>query len=355
MSDTKIITTIGPSSLNAEVLSFFKQHSVEYARLNFSHSGTDWHLEAGKRCRKAGLKLLVDLGGPKIRLGELRSDTKIESGQKVVLEYLDQALNYPFDLETGETVLPVALDVVPVLAIDKIVLIDDGKLCLKVYKIEGARAFCTVEAGGIFKSRKGVNLPKSSFQTSFLTARDKTMIRDTLADLVPEVMACSFVKTKKDVDEIKDFLKKVILEKNIDSAYFPKICCKLEQNEVFMGENLTEIVQASDIVMIARGDLALEVSPVHLSLPFLQEKIKRVCENQNKPFVIATQILESMTSCPVPTRAEMSDLYRAVILDKADFIMLSGESAIGNYPTECVKLMNDMIAQSELMQKEILG
>ena len=355
MSSTKIITTIGPSSLNSETLAFFKSHRVEYARLNFSHSASDWHIDAGNKCCDAGLKLLMDLGGPKIRLGILHEDTEIKKDTKVALELTKDGISYPFHLKTGEIVLPVAVDLTPALVTGREILIDDGKFRLIVDRIESDRVFCTVFAGGLFKSRKGVNLPKSSLKVSFLTDRDKSMIIDTLAFLKPDVVACSFVKTKDDIDEMKAFLKNVIAEQGIDSNYFPKICCKLEQHELFVDNNLENIVQACDLVMIARGDLALEVTPAHLILPFLQEKIERVCRKFNKPFVVATQVLESMIDCPVPTRAEVSDLYRAVILDKADYIMLSGESAMGHYPIQCVELMHDMITKGEGLSKEVLG
>ena len=354
MSSTKIITTIGPSSLNSEILTFFKNHSVEYARLNFSHSTSDWHIDAGKKCRQVGLKLLIDLGGPKIRLGVLESDIEIKKRIKIAFELTKEGIKYPFYLEANEIVLPLAIDLALVLVAGQEILVDDGKLRLIVDKVEDGRIFCTVVVGGVFKSRKGVNLPKSSLKMSFLTDRDKNMITDTLAHLKPDMVACSFIKTKDDVDEIKTFLKKIITEQNIDPSYFPEICCKLEQRELFIADNLKDVVEACDLVMIARGDLALEVTPVHLVLPFLQEKIKQVCKRLNKPFVIATQILESMIDCPVPTRAEVSDLYRAVMLDKADYVMLSGESAIGHYPTQCVELMDDMIIKGEGLRKDIL-
>jgi pyruvate kinase len=355
MSATKIITTIGPSSLDDQILRFFKNHSVEYARLNFSHSNSSWHIEAAQKCRQAGLKLLVDLGGPKIRLGELYQDTKISTGSKIVLEHAKNTLSYPYNLETGEIVIPVAVDLSPDVALGSQVLIDDGKLSLIIDEIEGERVICTVTAGGVFKSRKGVNLPESSIKISFLTDRDKIMLEDTLAILKPDMIACSFIKSQKDIEEIKDFIGDLIAVQNIDSNYFPKICSKLEQHELFDGDNLEEVIKGSDLLMIARGDLALEVEPIHIVVPFLQEKIERACRKFNKPFVVATQILESMISCPAPSRAEISDLYRAVMIDKADFIMLSGESAMGNYPKECVQLMDDMITKGEGLSKEILG
>jgi pyruvate kinase len=354
MSNTKIITTIGPSSLNLETLTYFKNHSVEFARLNFSHSASEWHIEAGQKCREAGLKLLVDLGGPKIRLGVLHQDTEIQSGEKIILETANPDISYPFNKDS-RLVLPVAVDLSKAVKADSQILIDDGKLRLLVEKVENSQVYCIVEAGGIFRSRKGVNLPKTSLEISFLTDRDRQMLVDTLATLKPEVVACSFVKSKADIDEIKNYLKTIIKDQNIDSDYFPQICGKLEQHELFLDNNLEQVVDACDILMIARGDLALEVTPAHLILPFLQEKIERVCRTKNKPFVVATQILETMISCPVPTRAEVSDLYRAVLVDKADYIMLSGESAMGQYPRQCIELMDAMIKDGERLQAEILA
>ncbi len=351
---TTIITTIGPSCLNDTTLSFFKNHSVEYARLNFSHSSSQWHIDAGKQCRENGLKLLMDLGGPKIRLGVLQEDTKIENGAKIALEHTKES-SYPYKLKSGVTVLPVAVDLAPALAVGRQILVDDGKLDLVVDAIEGEHIFCTVRAGGVFRSRKGVNLPESSLAISFLTDRDKQMLRETLKDLQPDVIASSFVKTKADIDMIKDYIHQIIQEEGIDNSYFPLICAKLEQHELFVNGNLEEIIDASDILMIARGDLALEVTPAHVILPFLQERIIRACKKAGKPFVVATQILETMISTPVPTRAEVSDLYRAVVLDEADFIMLSGESAMGEYPIQCVQLMDDMIQNHTKYQAEILG
>ena len=354
MPKTKIITTIGPSSLSNETLNFFKEHSVEYARLNFSHSASDWHIDAGNKCRQFGLSLLMDLGGPKIRLGILHEDTKLKTNSECVLELSNESKSYPYKLSTGEIVLPIAVDVSKALAEGRFVLVDDGKLKLEVLKVESGLVFCKVLSGGIFKSRKGVNLPKSSLDISFLTDRDKQMIKDTLKHLKPEVVACSFVKSAKDIEQMKDYIAQVIKEDEIDPNYFPKICAKLEQHEVFADNNLEELVQVCDLIMIARGDLALEVTPAHIILPFLQEKIERACRKYNKPFVVATQILESMIDCPVPTRAEVSDLYRAVVLDQADYIMLSGESAMGNYPIECVTLMHSMIRDSHTFNSEIL-
>jgi pyruvate kinase len=160
--------------------------------------------------------------------------------------------------------------------------------------------------------------------------------------LKPEVVAVSFVKTVKDLELLKSFIKKILSENKI-SDYFPKICPKLEMGEAVKDENLETIVDFSDLVMIARGDLALEAHPLHINVPFNQEKIKHVCRQQNKPFIVATQILESMIDSPVPTRSEVSDLYRAVILDEADFVMLSAESAAGKYGRKCVDLMKTMI------------
>lgn len=347
-SKTRIITTIGPSSSDSRTLQFFADHHVRYARLNFSHSTSQWHIEAGKLCRKHGLELLIDLGGPKIRLGEMDQDVPLQAGDPVIVEYADKNRTYP-RRESDIMVLPISVNIAGVAEHGKTILIDDGKVALQVDSVEGTQVLAHVTYGGIVRQRKGVNIPNGSPDVDFLTHRDKEMLRDTLVILRPEVVACSFVKSVKDVQLIKKFIHTILAEHAI-SGYFPKICPKIEQFEAVQEGVLEDIVDESDIVMIARGDLALEVTPLHIQVPFYQERIKNVCKAKGKQFIVATQILESMIDSPVPTRAEMSDLYRAVVLDDADYIMLSGESAMGKYAIECVDLMSQMISQTAHLQ-----
>ncbi len=345
---TKIIATIGPTSEDLETLSFFAAHNVEYARLNFSHNTPDWHIACGKKVRQAGLKILADVSGPKIRLGDLVSDIEAPEGMEIILEKQDLEIDYPVWKEEGQNhilVLPTLLDLAPFLAPDRVLLIDDGKVELKVEKVVEGKIFAKVVFGGKIRSHKGINLPETDIKINFLTKRDVEFLSQVLPVLKPEVVAVSFVKTVKDLEILKDFVTKVLADNNI-TGYFPQICPKLEMGEALKMENLEQIVDFCDLIMIARGDLALEAHPLHINVPFNQEKIKQACQAKNKPFIVATQILESMISSPVPTRAEVSDLYRAVILDKANFVMLSGEAASGEYPKKCVELMETMIKMS---------
>jgi pyruvate kinase len=351
MPHTRIITTIGPTSLTPETLSFFAAHSVELARLNFSHGQSEWHVKAGQICRSHGLQLLIDLGGPKIRTGEMKQELEVATGQQIILEKENvESGDYPRQRD-GFWVIPTAVDLSKDIEAGRIILVDDGKISLKVDKIQNSEVFCTVTFGGPIKSRKGLNMPGGSLNVEFLTKRDREMLRATLPELKPEVVACSFVRSVEDILLIKNFIQQLIEENGLHD-YFPKICAKIEQYEAVQDGHLEKIVAASDLIMIARGDLALEVAPVHIQVPFYQEKIKRVCREQNKPFVVATQILESMINSPVPTRAEISDLYRAVITDTADYVMLSGESAVGSFARECVTLMHTMIMEQKQMSEQ---
>jgi pyruvate kinase len=342
---SKIITTIGPASESSEVLQYFKDHKVQIARLNFSHNVVDWHIQTGLKARQVGLELMVDLAGPKILVGELGGDLILETGKKVIIEFEKFGQTYPYN-ETinGEemVVIPSYLEFAEFVEVGKAVLIDDGKVELQVSQKIDNRLICDIIFGSKVRSHKGINLPGSDVKIDFLVERDREFLTAVLPVLMPEYVAPSFVKTFADVEYLETFMKEILTSQGI-TDYFPKIVTKVEMEAAVSDENLPLIVGKSDIIMIARGDLALETYPLHVRVPFLQEKIKQECLKQKTPFVVATQILESMFSSPVPCRAEVSDLYRAVVLDKADFVMLSGESAAGGFAKECVKLMETMI------------
>jgi len=351
---SKIITTLGPSSQSLEVLKFFREHKVQIARLNFSHNVVEWHIKTGKLAREVGLELLVDLDGPKVLLGDIQRDVAITKGETVILEKQIPGKIYPIWEEIeGQNllVLPCYFDLTKFLKPDKAVLFDDGKLELKSQKIQDERVFCTVIFGGNVKSHKGINLPGTDLNIDFLVERDKAMLKATVKEIKPEYIAPSFVKNMDDLMTLQKFLEDILGYKKPQKPnndynspdYFPKICTKLEMAEVMEDKNLLEVVEYSDMLMIARGDLALETFPLHITVPLLQDKIAKLCREKNKPFVVATQILESMVTSPVPTRAEISDLYRAIHLNRADFVMLSAESAAGNFAIKCVELMEKMI------------
>jgi pyruvate kinase len=208
------------------------------------------------------------------------------------------------------------------------------------------KIYCTAVNNGLVKSGKGINLPISDLKIDFLTERDRYMMAGCLPNIKPEYVACSFVKTAHDVVRMRGLIKEILDENNI-TDYQPKICVKLEMGMALTDENLAEIMDNCDMVMVARGDLALEAKPLHLAVPFLQDKIVDMAKIKNVPVIVATQMLESMINTPVPTRAEVSDIYRAIRHNQANFIMLSAESASGEYPRESVKLMSDMIEYSK--------
>jgi pyruvate kinase len=344
---TKIITTIGPASQDIGTLMFFAEHGVEIARLNFSHNIPQWHIETGKKARQAGLKLMVDLAGPKVLVGDLDYELEVEQGTLIIFEKQNHNKKYPLwekDNNQEILVLPCYFNITEFVKVGDDILIDDGKVNLVIEKIENQRILSKVKFGGKIKSHKGINLPDTDLKIDFLVERDRDFLMAVLPKLKPEIIAPSFVKTSKDLNLLNSFIQKIKEENNM-LDYNPEICTKVEMGEVVEDKNLNEIIEKSQMIMIARGDLALEAKPLHIGVPFLQEKIKKLCQQKNTPFVIATQILESMFSSPVPTRAEVSDLYRAVVIDKADYIMLSAESAAGKYARKCVELMHEMISK----------
>lgn len=174
----------------------------------------------------------------------------------------------------------------------------------------------------------------------FLTENDHRLIEKLLPKIKPKYVATSFVKTVDDIRRLKNAIHEAL---GNAKDYFPRIVAKIEMAEAIEPTNITKIVEECEMIMVARGDLALETTPVHIRVPFIQAELVQLCQRMKKPFIIATQILESMITCPVPTRAEVSDLYRAVVLDKANYVMLSGEAAVGQYPKECVGIMHDLI------------
>ena len=352
---TKIITTLGPSSQTSDVLEYFAKHSVSIGRLNFSHNVAVWHIETGKLARKAGLELLVDLAGPKVLIGDMDSPVELQTGSKVIIyeEAMFANKTLWFKQENAAlTILPCMFSIQKFVDISKSVLIDDGKVSLIVDEIYDDHIVCDVVFGGFVKSHKGINLPGSHVTIPFLVDRDRDLLAAVLPALKPEYVAPSFVQSVHQLDELKEFMQG-ILDKAEIKDYFPKICTKLEMALAVNSPVLEQLVESSDMLMFARGDLALETQPINLAVPFYQEKVKQICQKNGKPFIVATQILESMMSCPVPTRAEVSDLYRAVVIDQADYVMLSGESAAGQFPIQCVNLMDEMINQAGDIAKKV--
>jgi pyruvate kinase len=341
---TKIVTTIGPASFNPETLNFFKNNKVSIARLNFSHGSIEAHTNMGHTCREYGFEIMFDTAGPKVLLGALEA-FDLKTGVKVGLEPVKKDSTYPYQ-EDGITIMPCQFDIDKFVKEGATILIDDGKLRLRCSSIDAAsnRVYATVEFGGFVKANKGVNLPGTDVNIPFLVPRDRELISACLHTVKPEWIAPSFVKSVEDLNELQAFIDE-LCEKNDLGDYRPKICTKVEMAEAI--DNFDSILEASDMIMIARGDLAIEMTPINIATPFMQDMIAEKCKAAGKPFIVATQILETMMDSPVPTRAEVSDLYRAIKYNQADYVMLSGETAAGQFPTACVGLMANMISMIE--------
>jgi pyruvate kinase len=345
MSKTKIIATLGPASNDKEILQYFADHSVTVARLNFSHSVSQSHIDRAKMAQAVGLETMIDLGGPKIRLDEISGEVMLETGATVCLENKMEGTVYPYNHEYQDSsfmTIPVRFEIYKFVEAGRVLLLDDGKIRLEVTDVVGEKVFAKVAVGGMIKSGKSINLPYSDVIVDFLTARDKQMLTESLAIIRPQYVACSFVKSASDIDIIRDYITGLLKEQGV-TDYYPKICVKLETYQVLEKDVLQAVVDTCDLMMIARGDMALETLPAHILVPQFQDLIAEFCQKANKPFVVATEALDSMISKPTPSRAEISDIYRSIAINKADYIMLSGESAAGQFPREAVTVMHEMI------------
>ncbi len=326
---TKIVCTIGPASSSPAVINRLVAAGMDAARLNFSHGTRDDHAERVRLLRetqeRAGrpLALMADLQGPKIRIGELDRPRALVEGDDVIVagEGSDELGDLP--------VSPAALT--QVLVPGHELLIDDGLVRLRVNGVEDGRARTTVVVGGVVGSHKGVNLPGVPIPVPSLTEKDLSDL-DFALELGIDYVALSFVRAAADVHRLRELLGAA------DSRAL--VVAKIEKAEAV--EELEAIISASDAVMVARGDLGVEIGPA--AVPLVQKRIILSALEHGKPAITATQMLESMIRHPEPTRAEASDVANA-ILDGTSAVMLSGETAVGNYPVESVVTM-DRIARA---------
>jgi pyruvate kinase len=335
----KIVATMGPSTTNKEILRNLFKEGVNIARLNFSHGSHEDHAKMIKNIREIAKELSIpiaimqDLQGPKIRTGELGNGINLVEGETVILTTDEE--------NAKEHEIPVDFPNLPSLVFPgKLILMDDGNLELKVIETKGNQVFAKVVLGGLLKSHKGINLPGTPLTISGFTEKDK---RDLVFGISHNVdaVAISFVRTPDDIEVVRN----AILELAPDKKSVP-IIAKLERPEAL--DNLAEIIDISDGVMVARGDLGVELPPE--MVPIVQKQIINMANKKGKIVITATQMLDSMINNPRPTRAEASDVANA-IFDGTDAVMLSGETAAGKHPLEAVKIMNKIIIQSELNLK----
>jgi pyruvate kinase len=336
----KIVATLGPALDEPERLRAALAAGIDVVRLNFSHGDAEEHRRRLELVREISEDLgrnvgsLGDLQGPKIRLGVLPEDgVTLADGGQVVLHAGRETVD-AYEDGDGTPLLPVvyehlADDVEP----GAIILVDDGLLRLVVSRVEGDRVTARVVAGGVASSRKGVNLPGVRVSASSLTEKDREDVQ-TMVDLGVDWIALSFVRSPQDVEEVRDLVREL-------GGQQP-IVAKLERPEAV--ENLEGIVAVSDAVMVARGDLGVEVGPERV--PAIQKEMIDLANRESKPVITATEMLDSMIRNPRPTRAEASDVANA-IFDGTDAVMLSGETAAGRYPVEAVRTMARVIEVAE--------
>jgi pyruvate kinase len=306
---------------------------LDVARLNFSHGDHDGHKRAIATLREVSSKsgkpiaLLQDLQGPKIRTGKLAEDSvELRTGQRFVITTEEMLGNSEM---VSTTYKNLAADVQP----GNTLLIDDGMLRLKVLETDGTKVTCEVLYGGTLKNNKGINLPEVKMTVPALTDKDKQDLRFGLEQDV-DFIALSFVREGKDVQELKD----LIAEAGKDIP----VIAKIEKPQAL--HNIDEILDVADGIMVARGDLGVELNPE--KVPVIQKFLIKKANARGAAVITATQMLESMISNPSPTRAEASDVANA-IFDDSDAVMLSGETAFGKFPVETVKMMSRIIQETE--------
>lgn len=323
---TKIICTIGPACNTEDMMAKMIKAGMNVCRINLSHSDKTEFVQTIKKIEKArgiaGMPaaILLDTRGPEVRVGKFENDkAQLERGNKV-------ALKYGNFLGNSQTISVTYDKLYKDLTKESTILLDDGALELKVTNIKGDEIICEVVIGGIIKNNKGINIPGVSLKLPILSVKDKDDIKAGIECNV-DFIAASFVRCTKDVKTIRDFLDK-------NGGQGISIISKIENQQGI--DNLDEIIECSDGVMVARGDLGVEMPKE--SIPLLQKMVIKKCNEKAVPVITATQMLESMYNSPTPTRAELSDIANAVI-DGTDVIMLSGETAAGKYPLLSVKQM----------------
>jgi pyruvate kinase len=335
---TKIVATLGPASSDPALLQKMIEAGVNVVRLNFSHGVAQDHIDRAAMVRLASkaagreVAIMADLQGPKIRVGKFANDhTMLVDGATFILDA--QRTELGDDLAVGLDYKELPRDV----KAGDVLLLNDGLIVLTVAKVKGEQVFTTVTVGGKLSNNKGINKKGGGLTAPALTAKDMEDIK-TAMSFQADYVAVSFPQNATDMEMARQLC-------NVAGAEYrhkPMLIAKIERAEAI--PKLEEIIAASDSIMVARGDLAIEVG--NAAVPALQKKMIRMARAMDKTVITATQMMESMISAPVPTRAEVSDVANAV-LDGTDAVMLSAESAAGKYPLETVIAMSEICAAAE--------
>jgi len=334
---TKIVTTLGPSTDNLEVLRGLIAAGANVVRLNFSHGSPEDHKRRVDMVRTAAeeqghiVGILADLQGPKIRVARFKNKKiDLPEGGQFILD-ADLATDAGDDKSVGIDYKELPRDV----KADDVLLLDDGRVVMTVLKVEGNKIFCRVKVGGILSNNKGINRQGGGLSAGALTDKDREDLKTAVA-IGADYIAISFVRSAEDVLETKELIKQ--------AGGNAGVIAKIERLEAIVPETLDKIIQASDGIMVARGDLAVEIGDAEV--PAAQKLMISRARSLNRPVITATQMMESMITSQVPTRAEVSDVANAV-LDNTDAVMLSAETASGSYPIVVVKTMHRVCVAAE--------
>jgi len=330
---TKIVATLGPASSSEEVLERMIDAGVNVVRLNLAHGTAQHHIECAGLVRTIASRLrrpigvLCDLQGPKIRIGKFEdNEVQLAAGAKFILDAECELGNQE---RVGLDYKTLPAEVKP----GTVLLLDDGRIVMRVDAVHGSEVHCTVEMGGTLSDNKGINRKGGGLAAEALTAKDREDIK-TAVTIEADYVAISFPRSGADVRLARDLVRAAGGRANI--------VAKIERAEAIPA--LEEIIEAADVIMVARGDLGVEVGDA--AVPGLQKRMIRMARAQNKLVITATQMLESMITNPIPTRAEVSDVANAV-LDGTDAVMLSAESAVGAYPVEAIAALHRVCMDAE--------
>lgn len=338
---TKIVATLGPSTDQPGVIEGLVRAGVDVVRLNFSHGSADDHRQRAEAIRKAAseqgrhVAILGDLQGPKIRIDRFREGkVLLEEGAEFVLD-AELGRDDGDASRVGITYKALVTDSRP----DDILLLDDGRVVLRVREVVGQQVRCTVVVGGELSNNKGINRQGGGLSAPAITEKDREDIR-TATSIGVDYVAVSFPRSAHDIHEARRLLQA--------EGSRAAIVAKIERAEAV--EYIHEIVEASDAIMIARGDLGVEIGDAEL--PAVQKKFIRIARDMSVPVITATQMMETMITNPIPTRAEVFDVANAVI-DGTDAVMLSGETAAGKHPVKVVETMARICARAENQVRDI--
>ena len=326
MRKTKIVATLGPATESPEMIGKLIDAGMNVARLNMSHSSHDWvrrtvaNIREAARARKVSVGIMMDTQGPAIRTGDLPAALDLTPGQKFTLTVRGERSEELHSVDVNYE------NFVNDIHVGDVVMLDNGALRMKVLAKSGNKVDCEVLTEGKLGSRRHINLPGVKVSLPALTAKDFADVELGL-ELGVDFIALSFVREAKDIQQLRAFCER--------AKHKPLIIAKIEDQQAV--KNLAEIVQEADAIMVARGDLGIEVP--YEELPIIQRKTVKMCLRVGRPVIVATHMLESMIENPMPTRAEITDVANAVF-EQADAIMLSGETTVGKYPLQCLEVFN---------------